>query len=66
MAQSKIVVNGLKDKGDADKLVAQTEHVAGIRWVNVNVEEGYVVITHSDAFDEVLFKAAVEAAGFSV
>nr|UOP04106.1 hypothetical protein LVJ77_06420 [Conchiformibius kuhniae] len=65
MAQSKITVGGLKDKGDADKLVSQTEQVAGVRWVNANWEQGYVVVTHSDAFDETAFKAAVQAAGFS-
>lgn len=65
MAQSKIAVNGLKDKGDADKLVAQTEHIEGIRWINVNVEDSYVVVTHTDAFDEAVFKAAVVAAGFT-
>ncbi|WP_304334617.1 hypothetical protein [Conchiformibius steedae] len=65
MAQSKITVGGLKDKGDADKLIAQTEAVAGVRWVNVNVDAGFVVVTHTDAFDDAVFKAAVAAAGFT-
>ena len=50
---------------DADKLVAATDSVTGVKFVNANVEGGYVVVTHGDNFDEAAFKAAVAAAGFS-
>lgn len=65
MAQSKINVSGMTSKTDGDKLAEQTSSVAGVRFVNANHEQGYVVVTHTDDFDENAFKAAVNAAGFS-
>lgn len=65
MAQSKIAVSGMTGKSDADRLVEHTSSVAGVKFVNANPDEGYVVITHGDNFDEAAFKAAVVAAGFS-
>lgn len=65
MAQSKINVSGLTSKEDADRLVEQTSAVAGVRFVNVNVEQGYVVVTYGDGFSEDAYKEAVKAAGFS-
>lgn len=65
MAQVKIAVGGMASKEDGDKLVAKTENVVGVRFVNANHEQGYVVVTHTDAFDEAAYKAAVSAAGFS-
>lgn len=65
MAQSKINVSGMSSKADGDKLVEQTASVAGVRFVNANHEQGYVLVTHTDEFDENAFKAAVNAAGFS-
>lgn len=64
MAQTKITVTGLTSKADGDKLVEQTSSVVGVRFVNANHEQGYVVVTHSEEFDEGAFKAAVTAAGF--
>lgn len=66
MAQTKITVSGLSSKADGDKLVEQTSSVVGVRFVNANHEQGYVVVTHGDDFDENAFKAAVTAAGFAV
>lgn len=65
MAQTKIDVGGLTNKADGDKLAEQTSGVAGVKFVNVNHEQGYAVITHGDDFDLAAFKAAVVAAGFS-
>lgn len=65
MAQTKIAVSGMASKNDADKLVAATDSVTGVKFVNANVEGGYVVVTHGDNFDEAAFKAAVATAGFS-
>lgn len=65
MAQTKIDVGGLSTKADGDKLAEQTSGVAGVKFVNVNHEQGYAVITHGDDFDLAAFKAAVAAAGFS-
>lgn len=65
MAQSKITVTGMGGKADADRLVEQTSSVKGVKFVNANPDENYVVVTHGDDFDEAAFKAAINAAGFS-
>ena len=52
-------------KQDGDRLAEQTAGVAGVRFVNANHEEGYVVVTYGDGFDEAAYKAAVNAAGFT-
>lgn len=54
----------MKSKQDGDRLVEETSSVAGVKFVNANHEEGYVVVTHGDNFDEAAFKTAVKAAGF--
>lgn len=66
MAQSKITVTGMSGKPDGDRLAEQTSSVKGVKFVNVNPEGGYVVVTHGDDFDEAAFKDAVKAAGFGV
>lgn len=63
--QTKITINGLKNRDDAEKLTQQGNDVAGVRFINVNVDAGYAVITHSEEFDEAAFKAAVTTAGFT-
>lgn len=65
MAQTKIIVAGMSSKVDGDKLAEQTGSVAGVKFVNANHEQGYVVVTHGDDFDVDAFKAAINAAGFS-
>lgn len=64
MAQSTITVTGMKDTADSDRLIDRIVSVAGIRFVKPNHEDGYVVVTHDNSFDEAEFKQAVEAAGF--
>ncbi len=46
------------DKESADKLVADTSAISGVKWVNVNLEKGTVVVTYGDNYDEAAFKAA--------
>lgn len=46
----------ITDKDAADKLVADTDNVQGVKWVNVNVGQGTVVVTHSEDYDEAGFK----------
>ncbi|MCG7656967.1 hypothetical protein [Wielerella bovis] len=65
MAQSKIMVSGMNSKQDGDKVAEQTSNIAGVKFVNANHEQGFVIVTHGDDFDEAAFKAAVVAAGFS-
>ena len=47
----------IDDKDKADKLVADTENVAGVKWVNVNLGN-CIVVTHDDSYDEAAFKSA--------
>lgn len=65
MPQTLIQVSGMKDKADSDRLVEKGETVAGVKMVNANHEDGRVVVTHGDGFDEAAFKAAVSELGFS-
>ncbi len=46
------------DQAAADQLVAKTENVAGVKFVNVNTSTGIMVVTHGDDFDEAAFRAA--------
>ncbi|WP_066801751.1 hypothetical protein [Moraxella oblonga] len=57
MPQSQFNVT-VADQAAADALVAKTEGVAGVKFVNVNLDKGTVVVTHGDDFDENAFKAA--------
>lgn len=45
------------DQAAADALVAKTETIAGVKFVNVNIDKGTVIVTHSEDFDEAAFKA---------
>ncbi len=45
------------DQAAADALVAKAETITGVKFVNVNIDKGTVVVTHSDDFDEAAFKA---------
>lgn len=66
MAQTRLVASGVTSKGDADKIVEAGEAVEGVRFVNVKIEDGSVVITHSDTFSPDAFKTAIKAAGFNI
>lgn len=57
MPQSQFNVK-VADQATADQIVAKTESVAGVKFVNVNVDAGTIVVTHGDDFDEAAFKAA--------
>jgi copper chaperone CopZ len=64
MAQTRLVATGITSKADADKIAQAGEAVEGVRFVNVNHEDGGIVITHSDAFNADTFKSAIQALGF--
>ncbi|WP_201576548.1 hypothetical protein [Psychrobacter sp. H8-1] len=44
-------------KDAADKLVADTENLQGVKWVNVNIDKGTIVVTHGEDYDEAAFKS---------
>ena len=66
MAQTRLVASGIASRGDADKVTAAGEAVEGVRFVNVNLDDGGIVITHSDTFNADAFKSAIEAAGYKI
>lgn len=57
MPQTKYDVK-VADQAAADEIVKKTENVTGVRFVNVNVDNGSIVVTHGDDYDEAGFKAA--------
>lgn len=57
MPQTQIQAN-IADQAAADAIVSKGEGVAGVKFVNVNVESNTVVVTHDDSFDEATFKSA--------
>lgn len=57
MAQTSYQVS-INDKENADKLVADTNNMTGVKWVNVNLDSGTVVVTHGEDYDEAAFKSA--------
>lgn len=59
MAQSSYEVN-VADQSAANDLVAAASQLSGVKWVNVNLDKGTVVVTHGDDFDEDGFKALVD------
>ena len=52
MSQSQFNLT-VADQAAADALVAKTENIAGVKFVNINVEKGTVVVTHGDDFDAI-------------
>lgn len=46
------------DQATADAIVAKGENVAGVKFINVNVNSGLVVVTHGEDFDANAFKTA--------
>lgn len=48
----------VSDQAQADKIKSDTNDIAGVKWVNVNIEKGTIVVTHGDDYDEAAFKAA--------
>lgn len=57
MPQTKIEAS-IADQATADAIVKNTESVAGVKFVNVNIDNNSIVITHDDSFDEAAFKSA--------
>lgn len=65
MPQTLIHIGGIGGKADADKLVDVGEALPGVKLVNVNFNDGRVVITHQEGFDVEVFKKAATDLGFS-
>lgn len=57
MPQTKYDI-AIDNKEEAEQFVQKTSSVQGVKWVNVNIEHGSIVVTHDDSYDEAAFKAA--------
>lgn len=57
MPQTKYDVQ-ISDKALAEEIIKKTEELKGVKFVNVNIDHGSIVVTHSEDFDEAAFKAA--------
>lgn len=66
MPQTLVKVSGIGGKSDADKIVGRGEALDGVKLVNVNVDDGRVVVTHEAGFDVGVFKSAITELGYSV
>ena len=47
------------DKDAAKELVANTETIKGVKFVNVSTDFSAVVVTHGEDYDEAAFKEAI-------
>lgn len=47
------------DKDAAKELVAKTETIKGVKFVNVSTDFSAVVVTHGEDYDEAAFKEAI-------
>lgn len=65
MPQTLIQVSGIKDKPDAEKIVEAGEALDSVKLVNVNTDDGRVVVTHSPEFDLDAFKKVINDLGYS-
>ena len=65
MPQTLINISGIGGKADAEKLVDAGEALNGVKLINVNVNDGRVVITHEAGFDVETFKQVATNLGFS-
>lgn len=58
MPQTKYDVS-VTDKARADEIIKQAEEIKGVKFVNINPDNGSIVVTHSEDFDESAFKAVI-------
>lgn len=58
MPQTKYDVS-VTDKARADEIIKQAEEIKGVKFVNINPDNGSIVVTHSEDFDETAFKAVI-------
>ena len=65
MPQTLINIGGISGKADAEKLVNAGEALNGVKLINVNINDGRVVITHEAGFDVETFKKLAADLGFS-
>ncbi len=66
MAQSAFSVKGMSCQDCVNSVTQAAEGVAGVRFININLADGRVVVTHTDDLDKNQLKAAIEDQGFEV
>lgn len=47
----------IADQAAADAIIAKTENLTGVKFVNINVDTNVIIVTHDDSFDEESFKS---------
>ncbi|MDO4642884.1 MAG: hypothetical protein Q4A74_03495 [Cardiobacteriaceae bacterium] len=65
MPQTLFQASGLNPE-NADKLRDAGMNVAGVKWVNINVNNSNIVVTHEDNFDASAFTSALQGAASGV
>lgn len=47
----------ISDRELADKITKEGSDVQGVKWININPDNGTIVVTHSEDYDEAAFKS---------
>lgn len=66
MPQTAAQITGIADKAAADAFVVEAEKVAGVKMVNVNHDDGKVVITHDASMNLDDVKKVASGMGYTL
>lgn len=66
MPQTLINISNIADKAAAEKIVAAGEALDKVKFVNVNIDDGRIVITHDADFDIAAFNTVLQSLGYSI
>ena len=47
----------ITDREVAEKINKEGSDVQGVKWININSDNGTIVVTHGDDYDEAAFKS---------
>ena len=47
----------ITDREVAEKINKEGSDVQGVKWININPDNGTIVVTHGDDYDEAAFKS---------
>ena len=47
----------ITDRELAEKINKEGSDVQGVKWININPDNGTIVVTHGDDYDEAAFKS---------
>lgn len=49
----------MTDEDTTEDFINKGNNIAGVKWINVNIDKGLVVVTHDDDYDEAAFKSVM-------